>query len=298
VQREVNQRQPVEKAEPARPQPAGGTAVADRTGSLAAKPPSHSQMVKHPADPQAYMMAFVEQVRGTDFYRPSHELVYEAIIDWPGAPVGDPAEYESVRQVLGGTNRSSALMLGSVKGLVGHAECTSGILSLIKTLLMILKAKIPPQASFTAMNPAIKASAADHIKIPTTLQVWDARFRAALINNYGASGSNASLVITQAPTINTIAPSHRSAPLSGPGRKYPFWLAGLDDRSLRAYSRALRSYIRRDPGATKELSLPQLAFNVARQSNRHLDRSLMCSCRSTDELEASLLSYENGASKL
>jgi hypothetical protein len=40
------------------------TASPDRTGSLGTKPSSDSQMVKEPADPQAYMMAFVEKVRG------------------------------------------------------------------------------------------------------------------------------------------------------------------------------------------------------------------------------------------
>ena len=117
-----------------------------------------------------------------------------------GTPVGDPAEYESIRQVFGGSNRPKPLIIGSVKGLVGHIECTSGMASLIKVLLMIRKGTIPPQASFDTINPAIKSSLVDKMNIPTSMQPWNTDFRAALINNNGASGSNASTVVTQAPS--------------------------------------------------------------------------------------------------
>jgi hypothetical protein len=73
----VAQREVAESREPARAQAASGTAAADRTGSLAAKPSSYSQMVKHPADPQAYMMAFVEQVRGKSRPAPPASRAHE-----------------------------------------------------------------------------------------------------------------------------------------------------------------------------------------------------------------------------
>jgi len=211
-----------------------------------------------------------------------------------GTVVGDPAEYESVRQVLGGSIRSKPLMLSSVKGLVGHIECTSGLISLIKILLMIRKGAIPPQASFSKINSAIKSSPADNMSIPTSLQPWDVGFRAALINNYGASGSNASMVVTQAPRIKPRASPELSVIQSSGGIRYPFWFCGLDDRSLRAYSTAFRRFLRNKSESAKDLSLTNLAFNVFRQSNRSLDRGLMFSCRSIDELEQKLIAYENG----
>lgn len=213
-----------------------------------------------------------------------------------GTPVGDPAEYESIRQVLGGPIRSAPLMLSSVKGLVGHIECTSGLASLIKILLMIRNGAIPPQASFNTLNPAIHSSPADNMSIPTSLQPWDVDFRAALINNYGASGSNASMVVTQAPHSNSSAPRKLST-IEG-GMKYPFWFCGLDDRSLRAYSKAFRQFLRSKTAPATDLSLPNLAFNVGRQSNRSLDRGLMFSCRSVDELEQRLVAYEGGDSTI
>ncbi len=210
-----------------------------------------------------------------------------------GTPVGDPAEYDSIRQVLGGSVRSRSLMLSSVKGLVGHTEAVSGLASLIKVLLMIQKGAIPPQASFDKINPAIHNSPADKMIVPTRLEPWDVDFRAALINNYGASGSNASMIVTQAPRSDV-----KAAPEGRPQRsnRYPFWFCGLDDRSLRAYSSIFRQFLRNKTTPVGDLSTSNLAFNLSRQSNRSLERGLMFSCRSIDELELKLTAYSQGES--
>lgn len=210
-----------------------------------------------------------------------------------GTAVGDPVEYDSIRRVLGGSVRNKPVTLSSVKGLVGHIECTSGIVSVIKILLMIQNGMIPPQASFNAMNPAIKASPADQISIPTSLQAWDVSFRAALVNNYGASGSNASLILTQSPFMNSTGATvdATQAPV---GTKYPFWFCGLDDESLRRYTKAFCEFLGRKSYSKKDLLLPNISFNLARQSNRLLDRALIFSARSLDELKEKLGAFEKG----
>ncbi|KAI3324539.1 putative polyketide synthase [Xylariaceae sp. AK1471] len=211
-----------------------------------------------------------------------------------GTAVGDPAEYDSIRQVLGGPVRSKSLVVSSVKGLVGHIECTSGIISMIKVLLMMNKGVIPPQASFTTMNPAIKATPADNMLVPTRSLPWDAEFRAALINNYGASGSNASMVITESP----LAARHRAdtdvSSKSAPGSKYPIWLCGLDDQSLRRYSKALATYLSRQASSSEDLSIANVAYNLARQTNRALDRSLVFSAESVSDLQQKLAAFQQG----
>ncbi|KAJ6443315.1 polyketide synthase [Purpureocillium lavendulum] len=222
---------------------------------------------------------------------PSQVSVIEA--HGTGTAVGDPAEYDSIRQVFGGPVRSRHLMLSSVKGLVGHVECTSGIVSMIKVLLMINKGMVPPQASFTTMNPAIGASPTDRISIPTSLRPWEADFRAALVNNYGASGSNASMLLTEAPKSAKNASS--KAVQETRSLKHPFWLCGLDDQSLRRYSQALAEYLdsHRD-SASENLSIGNIAFNLARQSNRGLDRGLIFTVQSLSELQEKLKQYLAG----
>lgn len=78
-----------------------------------------------------------------------------------GTAVGDPAEYDGIRRVLGGSIRSNTLQLSSVKGSVGHTEFASGVVSLMKLLLMISKGFIPPQASFTSISPSLEARPED-----------------------------------------------------------------------------------------------------------------------------------------
>lgn len=205
-----------------------------------------------------------------------------------GTPVGDPAEYESIRRVFG--NLPRALRFGSIKGLVGHTEGTSGVVSLIKVLLMMQQGYIPPQASFSKMNPAIDVSPSDNMEVTTALRPWDDDYRAALINNYGASGSNASLVVTQAPRQIEQAPRE---PSMG-SLKYPFWFSGLDDRSLRAYATKLRQLIKTKTASSMGISIADLSFNVSRQSNRNLERALIFCSQSVAELDQKLTAFEAG----
>jgi acyl transferase domain-containing protein len=117
---------------------------------------------------------------------PARVSVVEAHVT--STPVGDPAEYALMRYPY----RLS-------RGLFGHTEGASGVCSLLKVLLMMHEEVIPPQVSFRSINPAIKATPQDNIEIPTRLTPWKPETQIALINNYGASGSNSSLVVTEPP---------------------------------------------------------------------------------------------------
>ncbi|KAF5679762.1 polyketide synthase, partial [Fusarium denticulatum] len=207
-----------------------------------------------------------------------------------GTAVGDPAEYDSIRRVLGGPNRGAdnPLALSSVKGLVGHMECTSGVIGLIKILLMMNRGIIPPQASFDQLNPALHAKPADQISIPTQRRPWNTGFRAALLNNYGASGSNASAVILQPPNL-TAAQSQGLDVKIPEGAKYPFWLGASDKKSLCRYVAAFRKCLSRCEDST---SIANIAFNSAYQINRTLESSLMFTARSIGELDQALATYE------
>nr|A5PHD6.2 RecName: Full=3-methylorcinaldehyde synthase; Short=MOS; AltName: Full=Non-reducing polyketide synthase 1; AltName: Full=Xenovulene A biosynthesis cluster protein aspks1 [Sarocladium sp. 'schorii']AFD18255.1 PKS1 [Sarocladium strictum]AWM95789.1 non-reduciing polyketide synthase methylorcinaldehyde synthase [Sarocladium sp. 'schorii']CAN87161.2 methylorcinaldehyde synthase [Sarocladium strictum] len=213
-----------------------------------------------------------------------------------GTAVGDPAEYDAIRKALGGTTHRSAdkpLMLSSVKGLVGHMECTSGVIGMIKLLLMMNKGALPPQASFQSINPALGATPADHMFIPTRPQPWvvpAGGFRAALLNNYGASGSNASAVLVQSPSMS-FRPEITVGSRPAAGIKFPFWLAAFDKKSLSRYVKALRKWLCRLDG---DQSLASLSFNLARQSNRTMQANLVLTARSIEALDQSLADFENG----
>ena len=213
-----------------------------------------------------------------------------------GTPVGDPAEYDGIRSVFGGPTRSSTLSLGSVKGLLGHAESASGIVALLKTLLMIHEGAIPPQPSFNKINPNIDASPSDKIEISTSVKSWKADFRAALINNYGASGSNATLVVTQAPNANGKA--EQNITVQTPNMKHPFYFSGLDASALRRYSKRFLEFLQSKSTSGKNTSVVNLAFQLSRQSNRTLNQALICSCSSIGELGEKLTKFQHGSETL
>jgi acyl transferase domain-containing protein/thioester reductase-like protein/SAM-dependent methyltransferase/acyl carrier protein len=203
-----------------------------------------------------------------------------------GTPVGDPAEYESVLKAIGGPIRSKPLILGSVKGHIGHSEGASGVISLIKIIMMMHESYIPPQASFSKMSSYVKTSPTDMMEISTSLRLWNEDYKVALINNYGASGSNASMIIAQSPHSSS---GQTSSFIRGPGLEnasFPFWIPGFDARSISAYSAKLIPFMKAREKAG--LSLADFSFNINRQSNRSLLHGLMFSCRSVSELEDKL----------
>ncbi|KAJ9148399.1 Male sterility, NAD-binding [Pleurostoma richardsiae] len=219
-----------------------------------------------------------------------------------GTPVGDPAEYESIRSAFSSTAKgdnasSSPIQFGSVKGLVGHTEGSSGVVSLIKVLLMIHQQTIPPQASFDTMNPSINVSASDMMQIVKKAIPWQASCKAALINNYGASGSNASMIVKQAPRLGPSRSNDVTA--SSAFSKLPFWISGIDEKSIRSYAKRLRQFVAQKRAvAAKDFSLQDLSFNMARQSNWSLETAFIFTSKSLDEFDQSLADIEDDKSKL
>ena len=199
-----------------------------------------------------------------------------------GTPVGDPAEYESIRTALGGpvSGRDNKLPIGSVKGHIGHTEGASGVLALIKVIMMMRGAFIPPQASFNKMNHSIEVRPDDMMEVVTKLRPWEEKHKIALINNYGACGSNASLIVAQPPK------SLRSSKVSDENLQYPFWIPGFDARAISAYAAKLASYCRSLPMELKTLA--NISFTLNRQSNRGLAQNFIFSCRSMAELQEKL----------
>lgn len=73
-----------------------------------------------------------------------------------GTKVGDPIEAAALRQVFQrGRTAKQPLLIGSVKSNIGHLEGASGIVSVIKTAMMLEKGFILPNCNFEKPNPNI-----------------------------------------------------------------------------------------------------------------------------------------------
>ncbi|KAI0478554.1 putative polyketide synthase [Xylariaceae sp. FL0804] len=201
-----------------------------------------------------------------------------------GTPVGDPAEYESIRSAVAGPLRNTVVPIGSVKGNVGHTEGASGTVSLIKVLTMMRDNFIPAQASFSTMNPHIHAQPSDMMEVVTSLRPWPEERKIALINNYGACGNNSSAVVS-----HTAHKPTRSLSGASSSSRFPFWISGFDARSIAAYSTVLSPYLRSHAGSEHgQAVLADISFNMKRQSNPGLPQGMIFSCGSLADLQAKL----------
>jgi len=129
----------------------------------------------------------------------SHEIQYiEA--HGTGTPVGDPIEANAIGTVLSEHRApTDKLMIGSVKTNIGHTEAAAGIAGVIKTVLAIKHGQIPPHLHLQEVNHQIDLEKLK-VHIPTKLTAWPSKnVRLAGVNSFGFGGTNAHVVLEEAP---------------------------------------------------------------------------------------------------
>ncbi|MDZ8138069.1 MAG: amino acid adenylation domain-containing protein [Nostoc sp. DedQUE04] len=119
-----------------------------------------------------------------------------------GTSLGDPIEMNAIAAVYG--ERSQPLYVGSVKTNIGHLEAAAGIAGTIKTILALQHGEIPPHLHFQEPNPLINWQGYP-IKIPGQTIPWsnNGELRIAGVSSFGFSGTNAHVIVEQAPVGNT-----------------------------------------------------------------------------------------------
>lgn len=125
-----------------------------------------------------------------------------------GSPLGDAIEMTALQKVFAAVPRQ-ACPIGAVKSNIGHAEAASGMAQLAKVLLQMRHGELVPTIHADPPNPRI-AFAESPFRLQTGLSPWSSDApRRALINSFGAGGSNASLVIEAyaAPALPEPAPT-------------------------------------------------------------------------------------------
>jgi acyl transferase domain-containing protein len=117
-----------------------------------------------------------------------------------GTALGDPIELDALSAVFGDRDGSAPLVLGSVKTNLGHLESAAGIAGFIKTVLSVRHGHIPKHLNFDTLTPHA-GEAASSFTIASEAIEWPtvARARRAAVSSFGASGTNAHIVIEQAP---------------------------------------------------------------------------------------------------
>jgi len=116
-----------------------------------------------------------------------------------GTSLGDPIEIQAISEVQ--HDRSRPLYVSSTKTYIGHLEAAAGIAGLIRTVLSLQHHIIPAHRNFIILNPLIDLEAS-HAVIPLELTSWDKEDapRRAGISSFGFSGTNAHVILEEAPT--------------------------------------------------------------------------------------------------
>ncbi|MGB7871869.1 MAG: type I polyketide synthase [Mycobacterium sp.] len=123
-----------------------------------------------------------------------------------GTALGDPIELGALSQVFGERDGSAPLVLGSVKANVGHLESAAGISGFIKTVLSLHHGYIPRHLHFKRLTPNA-VEGASRFTIADQGMSWPAvaRARRAGVSSFGVSGTNAHVVLEQAPAAEPVA---------------------------------------------------------------------------------------------
>lgn len=136
-----------------------------------------------------------------------------------GTPIGDPIEMRSIAAALGaGRHPERPLYVGSAKTNIGHLEGAAGIAGFIKTVLSVKYGEIPPNLNFDRPSPDFDWSNAP-VAIPTRLLPWphERLPRRAGVNAFGLSGTNAHVIVENAPAARTAAEASQEASQTAPG---------------------------------------------------------------------------------
>ncbi len=181
-----------------------------------------------------------------------------------GTELGDPIDVEALAAVFGKDRRPDRpLRIGSVKTNIGHLEAAAGIASLIKVVLALQHREIPPHLHLENPNPHIRWDEIP-IAVPTVLTPWDAGPRIAGVSSFGLSGSNAHVVLEEAPPARA-----REAATDRPRHLLP--LSAKTDQALADLAKRYQSFL----GAHPDVPLADVCFTAATGRAHHPCRAAL-----------------------
>ncbi|MEV0416009.1 type I polyketide synthase [Streptomyces sp. NPDC050448] len=149
-------------------------------------------------------------------------------------PLGDPIEAEALLATYGQGRDHRPLWLGSVKSNLGHTQAAAGMAGVIKMVEAMRHGQLP--ASLHADNPSPRIDwSAGRVSLLATAQPWPAggRTRRAAVSSFGIGGTNAHVIIEEAPAEDPVAVARPGFPAA------PWLLSAADGNALRAVATAL-----------------------------------------------------------
>jgi amino acid adenylation domain-containing protein len=187
-----------------------------------------------------------------------------------GTPIGDPIEVQALtRAFRATTDRKGFCALGSIKTNIGHTDAAAGVAGLIKAVAALEHRQLPPSLHFEVPNPALDLPESPFFVTSRALD-WPAGSgqarRRAGVSSLGIGGTNAHVVLEEAPPAALAAPSR------------PWQLLVVSARSKTALDQAaarLSNHLAESTVSRFELADVAHTLRVGRKAFQHR-RALLC----------------------
>ncbi len=185
-----------------------------------------------------------------------------------GTALGDPIELDALSAVFGQREGAAPLVLGSVKTNLGHLESAAGVAGFIKTVLSVRHGVIPKHLHFSALTPHAGVGASK-FTIAAQELAWPAvdRARRAGVSSFGVSGTNAHVVVEQAPEAESVVPASVAPVVS------TLMLSGKSAGRVAASAGVLADWLE---GAGAEAPLADVAHTLAHHRSRFKSVAAVC----------------------
>ena len=178
-----------------------------------------------------------------------------------GTSLGDPIEVNAAAAVLGKDRSPEQLLwIGSVKTNIGHLEAAAGVSGLIKVVLSLQHQQLPAHLHLQEPNPKIDWQ--PWLQVPQTLTPWTVSGRRlAGVSSFGFTGTNAHVVLEEAPPALTSTPAEWERPV------HLLKLSAQNDKALAELAQRYGQHLESHP----EQALGDICFtaNSGRLSHSH-----------------------------